>query len=147
MRDVNKSVRIAILSALGGNINVGGIVPIYDKVPDSAAAPWVKVGTQINTDNSTKDCVNTSHVATLEVITRFQEPGGGKEQIDDITDALKQLLFDGTMLTLELSDDDLIAWDGEIENDFTDEFLSGTSYVCRRIIQLTVKVQQVVVSS
>lgn len=93
MKDADFILRKAYTDALKGNVTYNGkTIPVYDRVPNGASAPWIKFGSQTTIDDSEKDSYTTERLMTLEVHTAFIK-GGGKKQADLISNQILQLII------------------------------------------------------
>lgn len=91
----------AVYTALAGNVNVGGQVPVYDHVPpdDQAVYPRIVLGSFDAVDLSDKSRFGQELFLTVDVWSRQR----GKKQAQDIMSAIHTLLQDQD-LTLDAGD-------------------------------------------
>ena len=94
MKDPDFQLRKAYVTALKGNVAINGkTVPVFDRVPNSATAPWIKLGSMTTINDQDKDQYNTEVQFLLEVHTAFIK-GGGKRDADNISNQVLQLIID-----------------------------------------------------
>lgn len=94
MRDTQKPLRAAVYQALGGNVNVGGVIPVFDekKSVTSSAKLYILLSTQQEVNSDTMDTFMTQSFLDIEVC---QQSGSevSKDDIDDVSDAVYAILF------------------------------------------------------
>jgi hypothetical protein len=94
MRSTKKVMRSVIYQALNGQVNVGGVVPVYDeKRPDNSTADvYILLSTQQETELNTQDTFITESSIDIEVC---QNTGAAvsKDKIDDIENNILTILM------------------------------------------------------
>jgi hypothetical protein len=81
MKDPNYLIRKAFYDALNGVISC----PVYNRVPNNAAKPYVLLGSQNTNDSErTKDYFLYEHSIVLEIVTGNSSMAGGDKEADDI---------------------------------------------------------------
>lgn len=79
-----KELQQEIYSTLSGGLSVA----VYDAVPSGASFPYVVVGEDIVTDESTKDALGHNVLVTVHVFSAYR----GMAEVKDIADSIVSLL-------------------------------------------------------
>ena len=138
MKDPDFVLRKAYTTALKGNVTYNGkTVPVYDRVPNTAKAPWIKFGSMVTANDQDKDHYNSEVLFSLEIHTAFVK-GGGKKQADLISNQVLQLIIgqalDGTP--------DFVFHEQRLESkDFIEE-LAPDKYIYNKILIINNFIEQ-----
>ena len=91
---VSRILRIAIGEALGVNITLNGkTVPVYHKVPDGAAKPFIEIIDQSETyGKANKDSKEYNGIVPIAVRTSHIGDGGGDIDVDLITEQIEPII-------------------------------------------------------
>ena len=150
MIDTFSPVRTAYFSALNGNVSVtlpisgASTIPVYSHVPDDTDYPFIYIGNQSDTGGEdvatrTKDNKNaTEHLIELYVVhgTRSADKNFSYQVVDDITDAVLQLVLSGTQLTFTGLENVTASYEGgtyEVEKNDT-HIVASRQIVIRHLI-------------
>lgn len=138
--DPSNVYRKAYFDKLNNQLSVksGYTIPVFDRVPDNAVAPYV-----ILSNTNLTPILNTSGYGfkasiVIDIVTRFQS-GGGKKLADDISSLIFQRI-----LTREnfYSDADWNIYTSKLESTRYIESESIGGYVIRKLITFNNNIQQ-----
>lgn len=105
MRDPSYTIREAYAQALEGNIIYDGrVVPVYDGMADDQAeTPYIVLGNQTLTPRDSL-CSFDSECSIIVIVTSSFPAAdrGHKKEIDDISNAITQIMFPHPSYVLDL---------------------------------------------
>lgn len=138
--DPSNTYRKAYFDKLNNQLSVvtGKTIPVYDRVPDDAVAPYVVLSNTTLSPilNSTGYGFHASIV--IDIITRFNH-GGGKKLVDD----LSSIVFK-KILTREIfyQDETWNIYTSKLDSTRYIESESNGGYVIRKLITFNNSIQQ-----
>ena len=139
MKDPDYILRQAYTTALKGNVtNNGKTVPVYDRVPNDAKTPWIKIGSMVTGNDQDKDNYNTQVLLALEIHTAFIR-GGGKRQGDLISNQVLQLII-GVQLS---GSPDFIFSEQRLESKDFVEDIAPDRYIYDKILIINNYIEQI----
>jgi hypothetical protein len=138
--DPSNTYRKAYFDKLNNQLSVitGKTIPVYDKVPDNAVAPFVVLSNTTLTPilNSTGYAFSASIV--IDIITRFKSDGG-KKLCDDISDLIFQKILARDNF---YQDDTWNIYTSKLDSTRYIESESNGGYVIRKLITFNNSIQQ-----
>lgn len=145
MNEALHHIRKAIISALSGQISINGSnVPIYNRVPESASEPFVKVYSVSNSEvDQNRSSFNSVCITRVEVVTAFDGDAGGELQCNQIVDSVLNLLRKRSADYFDLSANNFKVYTSINEGvTYFEDDLSDKTYF-RAIIELSNRVQKI----
>ena len=138
MNEALHFIRAAIVTRLSGNISsVGSNVPVYNRVPDNASEPYIKVYSVSSFEVDDLDCTTR-----IEAVTAFEADAGGGLICEQITSSIINLLRTRSSGYYDLSDDGFTVYTSVIDNiRYLETDIKEKTYF-RSIIDLSNKVQK-----
>jgi len=138
--DPTSTYRAAYAAKLHNRISVidGKYIPVYDRVPNDAVAPFIILSSSTLTPILNTTGYGYSATILIDIVTRFQQ-GGGKKLADDISNEIFKLI-----LTREnfYQDDVFNIYTSKLDNTRFIESESNGGYVIRKLITFENKIQQ-----
>lgn len=99
MKDVGYSLRKAYYTKLNNAVTINGnYVAVYDNVSDTASYPYIQISNISVVDESTKSNFNNNCVVTVQVFTGTDGTNYSKQDVDNISNQVMQLLIDRSSL-------------------------------------------------
>ena len=92
MKAASTQVQTAYYSLLNGNVNVNGVIPVYDVVPDNASHPYIQLREWTEVDDSSKSDFGDRATFSISIVDRFDGSYGTSANIYAIWDAVKQII-------------------------------------------------------
>ena len=90
----HESPSLAVQRALFARLRGAVVVPVYDVVPEKAAAPYLILGDETSNDWSTKDRTGRDIIATVHVISEAPGLTEAKTLLDQIVQAVTREALD-----------------------------------------------------
>ncbi|WP_316817284.1 hypothetical protein [Pedobacter nyackensis] len=139
--DPSNTYRKAYYDKLYNQLSVitGKTIPVYDRVPDDAVAPFVILSNITLTPilNTTGYGFKASIV--IDIVTRFTNSNGGKKLCDDISNLIFQKILTRDNF---YSDTDWNIYTSKLESTRYIESESNGGYVIRKLITFNNNIQQ-----
>jgi hypothetical protein len=138
--DPSNTYRTAYFNKLNNQISVisGATIPVYDRVPDNAVAPFVFLSNVTLTPILTTTGFGFSASIILDIVTRFQS-GGGKKLVDDISSLIFQKILTRDNF---YSDETWNIYTSKLDSTRYLESESNGGYVIRKLITFQNSIQQ-----
>ena len=136
--------RAAIVTRLSGNISSGGSnVPVYNRVPDNASEPYIKVYSVSSFEvDENQTSYHLDCTTRIEAVTAFEGDAGGGLICEQITSSIINLLRTRSSGYYDLSDDGFTVYTSVIDNiRYLETDIKEKTYF-RSIIDLSNKVQK-----
>jgi len=132
LKDPALAIRTAYMTALSGNVSLNNaVVPVYDRVPNTAKEPYIRVSEQTGVDFSSKSCPGQETTILFDVVTRFPQ-GGGKRDADIISNQVMQIVIGGAYPETN----DFKVYHVQLDNVNTLEESGDTNYTVRKLIRI-----------
>lgn len=91
-KDPKTELQTAYYQLLNGNVNVGGVIGVYDGIPADAEYPLISIGEYTQTDSSDKSSFGEDTTVTIKIIDRFSSSVISRAKIFAITAAVKGII-------------------------------------------------------
>lgn len=118
-------------------VDTGG-VPIYDRVPDVQAYPYIHIQDLTCTDFTTADQDLWNTELLLDVVTAFDGNHGGRKQADEIGNYLLSALLDAR--PIDLGQHSIVS--AELINSMYMDEYNGDTTVIRKLIRVGMTVEK-----
>lgn len=92
MKSTATGLQQSYYTLLNGNVNVGGVIPIYDTVPKDPTFPYIHIGDRTATDFVTKSSFGEEVTFSLGIVDRFSGSFGSRIKINDALDQVTQII-------------------------------------------------------
>ena len=139
-KDPSNAYRKAYFDKLNNQISVitGKTIPVYDRVPDTAVAPYVILSNTTLTPILSSSGYGFKASIVIDIVTRFTT-SGGKKLVDDISN----LIFQKILTREDFSqDEDWYIYTSKLETSRYIESESNGGYVIRKLITFNNNIQQ-----
>jgi len=144
MNEAFHHIRKAYIDAITGNITVNGVtIPIYNHVPTSVNAPFIKIYSYLEEEI---DENATSH--TTECITRFEPvfsylgDNGGEYELNQTVDGILSIVRTRTNIDLSAQGFNVYTTTLDRMKYFPPEFENGETYF-RAIIDIANRIEKI----
>ena len=92
MKSSSTLLQQAYFTALSGQVNVNGVIPVYDTVPSSPSYPYIQLDDQTKTDYVTKSSFGEEVTQQLWIVNRFSDSFGSRINLNAILDRVQQII-------------------------------------------------------
>ena len=92
MRSVNTPLQQAYFTLLNEQVNVGGVIPIYDTIPSSPSFPYIQIDDNTKLDFVTKSSFGEEITQTLWIVDRYEGSFGSRLNVNSILDKVQQII-------------------------------------------------------
>jgi hypothetical protein len=92
MRSTATPLQQAYFTLLNGNVNVGGVIPIYDTVPVNPSYPYIQLSDRTANDFVTKSSFGEEVTQLVSIVDRFSGSFGSRIRINDVLDKVQQIV-------------------------------------------------------
>lgn len=82
----------AYFDLLGGSVTVGGVVPVYDTVPDKPDFPYIHIDLRTGIDLSSKSSFGEEVTQTVWIVDRFEQSFGSRVNLNAVANAVVSLI-------------------------------------------------------
>ncbi len=123
---------------LQGLTFTGPIFTIYDRVPETKVYPFVYISDINNVDMSTKSQTIWDVELLLDIVTAFDNIGGGRKEADAIGNSILTALLDSPYADIG---DYYIAMAQLLNSNYLDED-AGDNYVVRKLLRINFQIEK-----
>lgn len=114
------------------------VVPIYDRVPEVLAYPFIYISDINNADMGTKDQTIWDVELLLDVVTGYNNKGGGRKSADMIGNSILTGLLDSPYADIGTH---YIALATLVNSNYLDED-AGDNYVVRKLLRINLQIEK-----
>lgn len=113
------------------------VVPIYDRVPEALAYPFIHISDINNADMSTKSQTIWDVDLLLDVVTGYDSKGGGRKSADAIGNSLLTAILDSPYIDLGGY---YTAMATLVNSNYLDED-AGDNYIVRKLLRINLQIE------
>lgn len=92
MRSVNTPLQQAYFTLLNGQINVGGVIPIYDTIPSNETYPYIQIDDNTKLDYVTKSSFGEEITQTIWIVDRYEGSFGSRLTVNSILNRVQEII-------------------------------------------------------
>ena len=113
-------------------------IPIYDRVPETLAYPFIYISDINNADIGTKDQTIWDVELLLDIVTGYNNKGGGRKTADSIGNNVLTALLDSPYVDIG---DYYIAMATLVNSNYLDED-APDNYIVRKLLRINFQIEK-----
>lgn len=92
MKSTATPLQQAYFTLLSGNVNVNGVISVYDTIPEDPNYPYIQIADRTASDYVTKSSFGEEVTQSLSIVDRFSGSFGSRANINDVLDKVQQII-------------------------------------------------------